>query len=266
MNLIGEYIKYKLSNKGKHDIHSPFVYNFVSKCLKEEIRVQDSNILDKYKKALKTNKSKVLIRDFGAGSKKLGLERKISAIYANVSSKGVYANLLYQLNKHYQFERCLEFGISLGVGTLNLALGNEKSEIITVEACENTFNFTKNEFEKMGINNVLFQRNTFYDFIVNLKRGETKKFDLIFIDGHHDGEALLFYLKELEPFSHPETLFILDDIRWSDGMFKAWNKIIKDEKFHLTMDLFRMGIISKRPMQAKEHFVVKLKGILKGMI
>jgi hypothetical protein len=49
-------------------------------------------------------------------------------------------------------------------------------------------------------------------------------------------------------------------------MFKAWKKIIKNENFHLTMDLFRMGIISKRPMQAKEHFVVKLKGILRGMI
>jgi hypothetical protein len=42
MNLIREYIKYKLSNKGKHDIHSPFVYNFVTKCLKEEIREKDS--------------------------------------------------------------------------------------------------------------------------------------------------------------------------------------------------------------------------------
>jgi predicted O-methyltransferase YrrM len=266
MNLIGEYIKYKLSNKGKHDIHSPFVYNFVTKCLKEEIREKDSSLLNNYKKSLKVNKNKLLIRDFGAGSKKMGLERKISSIYANVSSKGVYANLLYQLNKHYQFERCLEFGTSLGIGTLNLALGSEKSEIISIEACENTLNFTRTEFEKMGIKNVQFQRNTFYDFILSLKKGETKKFDLIFIDGHHDGEALLFYLKELEPYSHPETLFVLDDIRWSDGMFKAWNKIIKNENFHLTMDLFRMGIISKRPMQAKEHFVVKLKGILRGMI
>jgi predicted O-methyltransferase YrrM len=265
MNLIGEYIKYKLSNKGKHDIHSPFVYNFVIKCLKEEIREKDSTLLNNYKKSLKANKTKLIIRDFGAGSKKMGLERKVSSIYANVSSKGVYANLLYQLNKHYHFDRCLEFGTSLGIGTLNLALGNEKSEIITVEACENTLNFTRNEFEKLGLKNVQFHRNTFYDFIINLKKGEAKKFDLIFIDGHHDGEALLFYIKELEPYSHPETLFILDDIRWSDGMFKAWNKIIKNENFHLTMDLFRMGIISNRPKQAKEHFVVKLKGIFRGM-
>jgi predicted O-methyltransferase YrrM len=163
-------------------------------------------LLNNYKKSLKSNKSKLIILDFGAGSKKMGLERKISVIYSNVSSKGVYANLLYQLNKHYQFKRCLEFGTSLGIGTLNLALGNEKSEIITVEACENTYNFTKTEFEKLRIKNVEFHRNTFYDFILNLKKGENKKFDLIFIDGHHDGEALLFYLKKLEAFLVPRNL------------------------------------------------------------
>jgi predicted O-methyltransferase YrrM len=266
MNLFCEYIKYKLSNKGKHDIHSPFVFNFVTNCLNEKIIEKDYLLIKNYKKSLKKNNKKLIINDFGAGSKKLKSERKISSIYSNVSSKGVYADLLYQLNKHYQFDSCLEFGTSLGIGTLNLALGNKKSEIITVEACENTYNFTKSEFEKLRVKNVLFRRNTFYDFILNLKKSETKAFDLIFIDGHHDGEALLFYLKELEAFSHPETIFILDDIRWSDSMFKAWNEVIKDKNYHLTMDLFRMGVISKRPMQAKEHFVIKLKGILSGMI
>jgi predicted O-methyltransferase YrrM len=265
MNLIGEYIKYKLSNKGKHQIHSPFVFDFVSNCLKIGITENDKSLIRLYENSLKRNNQEIEIQDFGAGSKKMTNKRKISKIYKTVSAKGVYAKLLYQLNKHYLFENVLEFGTSLGVGTLHLALGNQNSNIITVDACKNTSDFAQENLNNLAIQNVNFLRNTFYDFLLAIK-GETIKFDLIYIDGHHDGEALQYYWKELAKHIHEETLIILDDIRWSESMLVAWNKIIENENYHLTMDLFRMGIISKRPKQAKEHFVIKLKGILRGMI
>jgi predicted O-methyltransferase YrrM len=81
-------------------------------------------------------------------------------------------------------------------------------------------------------------------------------YDLIFIDGHHDGKALLQYLETLSPFIHDETIILVDDIRWSDSMFTAWKKLRTDEHFHLTIDLFRCGILMKRSHQQKEDFVV----------
>jgi hypothetical protein len=41
-------------------------------------------------------------------------------------------------------------------------------------------------------------------------------------------------------------------------MFDAWQKIIADSKYHVTMDFFRMGMLVQRPQQRKEHFVVKV--------
>jgi hypothetical protein len=40
-------------------------------------------------------------------------------------------------------------------------------------------------------------------------------------------------------------------------MFDAWNKIKEDKNYNLTIDFFRMGIISPRPQQQKEDFVLK---------
>ena len=77
--------------------------------------------------------------------------------------------------------------------------------------------------------------STFYDYIKSLNE---ESFDLIFIDGHHDGEALKYYLKLLSNYIHNDTVIVLDDIRWSNSMFNAWHKI-KLEKISLKHGFFR---------------------------
>ncbi|MES2587734.1 MAG: class I SAM-dependent methyltransferase [Bacteroidota bacterium] len=267
MNLIGKYIKYKLISKGKHQIHSPFVFDFLTKCLRLKIQGQDKIKLNKLKLTLKNNPSLIEIQDFGAGSKKLNKIRSISQIYKNASSKGIYAELLYQLSKYYKIKNSLELGTSLGFGTLHLAFGNQENQITTVDACGNTQEIAKENIKHFELKNITFVKHDFQTFLSDMKvKYERPKFDLIFIDGHHNGEALKNYLELLEDFSHDETIFILDDIRWSKDMFQAWNEIISMKKYHLSLDLFRMGIVWKREHQAKEHFVIKLKGILRGML
>ncbi len=248
-----EYIKYRWNAKGRHGIHSPFVYDFVDLCLKKSISSEDSKILNHLFKQLNNNSKVIEIEDFGAGSKKLGNHRSISTIFKTSSSKGRYGKLLYQLSKHYSFTNCLEFGTSLGIGAIHLALGNPKTTITTIEACENTRKIAlENTSSFQNIHSI---HSTFDEFIS--QNDQSILYDFVFIDGHHDGEALLHYIESLASITHDETIFILDDIRWSDSMFEAWQKIMKDPQFHLSIDLFRVGLISKRPMQVKETFVIK---------
>ncbi len=80
---------------------------------------------------------------------------------------------------------------------------------------------------------------------------------MVYIDGHHDGKALLKYLSDLENYTHEDTLFIIDDIRWSSDMLDAWNKISKLPSYHVTVDLFYLGLVWKRSIQEKEHFILR---------
>ena len=248
-----EYIKYKRNAKGRHGIHSPFVYDLVDKCLKTRIDNTSKSFLTSFFNKLKKDKQVITIQDFGAGSKRLSNHREVATILKTSSSKGKYGKLLYQLSKHYKFKNILEFGTSLGVGTTYLSLGNPDCKIITIEACENTREVALKNFK--SLKNITSVHSTFNDYLSNLTGAQ---FDLIYIDGHHDGVALLDYLEKLSTFSHDETIFILDDIRWSDSMFDAWNKIINNKDYHVTLDFFRIGIIVPRKHQVKEHFTLKL--------
>lgn len=250
-----EYIKYRWNAKGRHGTHSPFVYDLVDKCFQLEVDsefIRERNLL--FQK-LKKNRETITIEDFGAGSKYLSNQRRIQQIFNTSSSKGKYGDLLFRLSKHYKPHNVLEFGTSLGIGTINLFKGNPTAKIVTVEACRATRKEAIKNFESVSYAQIESICSTFQDFLQNYK-GE--RFDIVFIDGHHNGEALINYLKQLQPITHNDTIFILDDIRWSNSMFTAWQSIISSQDYHVTIDLFRMGIILKRPQQEKEHFIVKL--------
>ncbi len=200
---------------------------------------------------MKGNKKSIQITDHGVGSKRMGDLRSLGQLYKNSSSKGKYGQMLFQLMQHYNLESALELGTSVGIGSVSMATGNKNAVVTTIEGCPNTRKEALSNFEALGIENIQSLGGTFADVIPTLPEST---YDLIFIDGHHDGEAMLRYIKMLLPHSHDDTFWILDDIRWSPSMKAAWEQLQHDEGFHVTIDLFRMGMVLKRPQQEKEHF------------
>lgn len=254
MNILSEYISYFLKAKGRHGTHSPFVYQFVSECLKTNM---DNNFVLERKKlfnSLKKDKKTIEITDFGVGSKRLGNIRSLKSIFKTNTSRGKYGTLLYKITKFYKPKSILELGTSLGVGSFHFSKANSDSQIITLDGCSEIYKVAVQNLNIRECVNVTCVNSTFIEY---LKANTNQKYDLIFIDGHHDGEALLIYLELLKQNSHNDTIFILDDIRWSDSMLAAWNKIIQSKDYNLTMDLFRMGIIIPRKQQEKEHFIIR---------
>lgn len=261
MNFVSEYIKYLFNAKGRHGIHSPFVYDFVDNCLRLKPDAGFLAAMKLLRNTLSADNTLVEVADFGAGSRKLGSTRSVRSIYKTASSKGVYATLLYQLSSHYRPRNVLELGTSLGLGTIHLAAGAK--QVVSVEACAHTLAIAQQNIASLQLENITLVHATFDAFFDENTEGT--KFDLVYIDGHHDGEALQKYMRKLRRFTDDNTIFVLDDIRWSDGMFSAWKTLAASGEFHLSMDLFRMGILARRPGQVKEHFVIRLKNVLGGL-
>src|SRR5690554_6014967 len=222
-------------------------------------------------------KNFIEVDDLGAGSKKLNRQRSIQQIAKISGSNDKYGKLLFRLVAHYQPKNVLELGTSLGLGTFMLAAGSSDVNVTTVEGCKNTYEVARRSFpssqhhKEEGCKNtyevarrsfpssqhhkVQFVNSSFVDFLKNLEKKQV--FDMIFIDGDHKSDSLFEQLKILDPHIHDETIIVLDDIRWSKNMLNAWQKLTLNKNYHLTIDLFKMGIIAKRSHQEKEHFVIR---------
>ena len=61
-----------------------------------------------------------------------------------------------------------------------------------------------------------------------------------------DELATVTYFEQLIPHLDDTAIIIFDDISWSDGMPRAWKKIISREGIVATVDLKKLGIVIMR--------------------
>jgi predicted O-methyltransferase YrrM len=81
--------------------------------------------------------------------------------------------------------------------------------------------------------------------------------DLIFFDGNHKKEPTLAYFGQCLQHIHPDTVLIIDDIHWSQGMTDAWNTIRCHSRVKVSIDLYHMGIVFFKEELSKEDFTLR---------
>ena len=79
--------------------------------------------------------------------------------------------------------------------------------------------------------------------------------DLAFIDGHHQYQPTLDYYEKILQYSTQSTVFVFDDIRWTEGMEKAWSEIRNDDRLGVVLDLYSVGICMLRQKDNSKKYV-----------
>lgn len=252
---IKSYFRFLWSSKNRHGVHSPFVYNLVTQCFNDKKRYPEYQVFDLYRKRLLKNSEVLTISDFGEGSRVFKEnQRKVSRIARVSAVTKKRQRLLFRLSRYLEAENILELGTSLGMGTLAFSLSGKEKTIETVEGSPSVFKKAKEGLDTFSCGNIEMHQMVFSDFL-NIN---DKNYDIILVDGDHNGERTYRYFQSLLSHVHNDSLVIFDDIYWSKDMTATWNKIIAHEQSIVTIDTFQWGMVFFRKEQRKQHFILRI--------
>lgn len=246
------------SNGKGHGIHSPFVYQFVRDVLIDKKKYYAYSQVEQVRKRMLKDDSIISVEDKGAGSAVAKTKaRRISEIARTSLKPKKYAQLLFRMVNFYQPQNILELGTSLGITTSYLATANPNANVFTIEGAPEVADKAVANFNSQQLSNVHIVRGSFEDTLQSALNA-MQKVDFAFIDGNHRKAPTLQYFEQILQNSHNDTIFVFDDIHWSQEMEEAWAVIRKHAAVTCTIDLFFIGIVLlKREFKQPEHFRVR---------
>jgi len=246
------WIRYRKNASSKHGVHSPFVFDLVTKTFPADKTDYSKFSAELWRNECLSSSEEIDVTDFGTGTSG---KRRVADIAKRAAKSPAPAQLLYRIVKRFAPKNILELGTSLGISTHYMHAGNPSANIITLEGCPQTAAKAQSGFTKHNINAKVITG----DFSATLQPAldEMHSVDLVYIDGNHRKAPTLHYFSLLKKYSHNDSILIFDDIHWSAEMEEAWNEIKTDADIHVSIDVFHFGIVFFRKQQVKEDFVLK---------
>jgi predicted O-methyltransferase YrrM len=256
---VAKYLRYILlsGHRKGHGIHSPFVFDLVSRVFRNKIDPDIVFSIEKIRKKMISDKRAINVNDLGSGSEKIKTNlRKVSDIakYSPVPKK--YGVLLSNLAAEFGSPLILEFGTSLGISAMYMAAACSDAIVTTMEGCPAKSEIARSNFGEAGLNNIKLLTGEFEEVLPAILEKGIKP-GLVFIDGNHRKKPVLEYFNTMAETSDNNTVIVIDDIYYSKEMEEAWTIIKQTKQVSVTIDLFRMGIVFFRQGMNHNNYMIR---------
>jgi predicted O-methyltransferase YrrM len=240
---IKSYLCFLLHATNQHGVHSPFVYDLLTKAMYQKSLQAHLDFYNQYQiqlSKLKANtpKNQQSVTVFG----KNGLSQK-------------KALLLMRLVDYFQPTAILELRALSGIGTSCMAFSLKKSTVISLENCVQNSEYLASNFVNLSLENIKLVAG---DFQKNLPAAvEDKKYDFVFFNRPPlIKDRLVEFYAALNAI-HNDSVFIFDAIYADKEMAGIWKKIKNHPQVKVTLDTYRFGVVFFRKEQVKQHFKIR---------
>jgi predicted O-methyltransferase YrrM len=163
--------------------------------------------------------------------------------------------LLFQLARELRPDTCLELGTCVGISAAYQGAAlelNEQGRLVTLEAVSGHVALARANFERLELGRVDARTGRFEDLLTDVSK-ESAPLDFVFIDGNHSEEATLQYAESIKPFLAEDAIVVFDDISYSDGMDRAWRRLVSDPDAKVAVDLGPVGLCVYRSADGPKH-------------
>ncbi|RYC71269.1 O-methyltransferase [Spirosoma sordidisoli] len=258
--MVRSYFRYLGRARDEHSLHSPFLFALYTQVIQADNRREPAFApIRSLRHEVRRNKNRIDITDFGAGSKVNGSRQRSVADIARHSQKPArFGRLLYRLIRRFQARTVLDLGTSLGLTTAYLAEAARlnQGQVWTFEGCPQTAALARQHFEQLNIDNTTVVVGNL-DETLPARLASLDALDLVFFDANHRYEPTVRYFETCLPHAHNDTVFVFDDIHWSEEMEQAWAYIKNHPAVRVTVDLYWVGLVFMRTEQPRQDFVLR---------
>lgn len=245
---IKAWLNYFISAHTFHQVDSPFVFGFCQTVIENTDHLVEQESIEKLRKELLSDNAVFNRIDLGAGPVRGSQSRQsISQFIQQSSVKPNDGKLLNRMARFWNPSIILELGTAGGISGAYWLAGRPQSILKTIEGDPVVAALARNNFNRLGLSSAEVIEGNFETVLPGLL-DQLKSIDLVFIDGHHTGEALMRYIGIISPYINPHHgILVLDDIHWSRDMSSAWEKLRSNPDWPLSIDLFQLGLLIKNP-------------------
>lgn len=213
----GARLLYKVRHHKGHGIHSPFVFNFITKVIEEKTQYHAYDDVRNY------------------------LSR-----FPDISFKESKTHrLLLKTVNYFNIKKILELGGGTGINTLYMTVTASDIECLSVELSpekQDKAQMLYNEWNR----SVVQSKEAFP--LINEKK------DCIFVDLRNykvSHPELITYLLSL---AHSDSVIIIDGIRTNRKLQTLWKMLVQKEDVIVSLDLFHLGILFFDKKYYKRNF------------
>ncbi len=244
----------------RYDVHSPRLVAFIREVYRDDRHYHAFDLIRSVRNYWKGREGTVKLQSLGAESKTTSkAERSVRSLVATNAIDDDCGRFLFRMALWLEAKNLIEFGTNAGISTLYLHAADTRANLHTVEGNADVAALARETFAKAGTGPGLqayvglFQEWLDANEAFLRKSMTDQPLDLFFCDGDHRYQPTLDYVRKLLPLAGEQSVFIIADIHWSEGMEQAWEELKKFPEVTASVDVYHFGLLFFDPGMDGPH-------------
>lgn len=233
------YLNYYFSASTKYQVHSPFVFEFLSDVFEDDRFYHFMGVIENYRRNL-----------LGIGDKlTINQETKtINQLTKNYAIQPKVGEILFKTVHKYKPATLLEIGNSLGIAALYQATPNSAATLLTITSNNTICDTTKKYLQRLGTKNIQLLSGNITDNLPTALR-QLNTVEHLFFNGFWGKTATLSYFEACLAQMPLNAVFIFRAPYASKESQAFWERVKKHEKVRLSIDIYDLGFLFFRSEQ-----------------
>lgn len=173
-----------------------------------------------------------------------GRSHGVAGVARQASKSPAACRFLHTLVRRLKPARVVEMGTAVGISALAMATALQPpARMWTVDGHAPSSEVAGEVFARVGVD--VTRVVGAFDEVLLDTLSDAAPVDLLHVDGDHQEGATVRYLEVALPHLSDDAVVLFDDIRWSQGMERAWTSIAATHATGFAADLGPVGLIAR---------------------